>query len=129
MIAFMKSKPKHLKYEGYWDQNKKGYWPVRFPCCWSDKQDWLKKVYSIERYLQESNQYIVYRGFSPSRLVKGELVGCGEYIDRKYGMGWPQGYVKHYIEEQEVPPTERFYNYILTRYETIPEEYKIINEL
>lgn len=115
----------------YEQEGLKGYQPLISTRIWSGKQEWLKKAYAIEEYFYAPYRdyilngksfpgqlhYRAYRGLSPSRIVPGYYVGNGEYEDGD--MCWPEGYVKHYIEDHNVMPTQRFYDYVNTRYETL----------
>lgn len=128
--------PTKLACEGYWD---KKFQPISQVVEWPEKSQWLHKVYAIERYLkslpemngpwpgdmtpeerhQQMEQGIIrYRGLARSRIAPGEVVGNEEFID--YGMCWPGQYVEHYIENHNVLPTERFYQYVNSRYDTLP---------
>jgi hypothetical protein len=127
------SLPSPFKCEGYWDplsKSGKGYQPLPSSYLWVDKSNWLLKLEAIENYLKSLPVtmkddkyhlgYVSYRGLSPSRLVKNEYVGNGEYYDRDYdNMCWPDGYRSHYIQEYNVMPTQRFYEYVNTRYQQL----------
>jgi len=124
------SSPSPLTCEGYWDlpsKSKKGHQPSPSPYFWPEKDRWLYKLKTIEDYLRSiqviihndkyHTGYVSYRGLSPSRLVKNEMVGNGEYYDRDYdNMCWPEGYGSYYIGKHNVMPTARFYNYVNYRY-------------
>lgn len=100
--------------EGYWDEkyNK----PVASKFIWEGKEEWLKKAYIVNNNVDFHN----YRGMSPSRIKKDNFVGSGEYNDKTRKICWPEGYVEHYIEENNVLPSQNFYEYINEKYESIP---------
>lgn len=117
--SFMPKKPDQLKYEGYWNDN---YMPIVSDQIWPDKEKFFKTVLDIEVFLAKNGKDIQYRGLSPSRLYSDVYVGSVEYNDDEYMMGWPENYVKHYILENNVMPTERFFNYICERIKSIPKK-------
>src|SRR5438105_13571601 len=118
--------PKRLEREGYWSERKEknGYLPIVSKLVWKDKAKFCKMVEFIESYLESIDCCTHWRGMSPSRLVKDEYVGRGkEYDDPEHNIGWPEGYVKHYIVEHNVMPTKEFYEYVVKRIKTIPSEF------
>lgn len=113
---FMPHKPDYLKCEGYWSED---YMPIVSKQEWPDKQKFCEAVTMIEKYLTRKRKVIHYRGLSPSRLYPNQYVGSKEYKDKHHSMGWPEDYVQHYILENNVMPTERFFNYVCERVKTI----------
>ena len=121
--SFAVARPDNLRCEGYWDE---AYHPANFinQDRWSGKEEWLRRAYAVNNYLKQNRMFNQYRGFAHSRLVAGQNVGSGEYYDQAYNMCWPEGYVGHYIDDNDVMPTQRFYEYILMRYEALPPSFK-----
>lgn len=94
--------------EGYWSDT---YLPKPSKKIWLDKEKWVEAALLV----CENTETVSYRGFSLSRL-DGSIVGSREYVDKKNGMRWPHGYIEHYIRDHNVPPTKKFYNYIIKRH-------------
>jgi hypothetical protein len=109
------SPPNPNKCEGYWTKTKDNkYLPIISDNPWIDKSEWLQKAYIVN----SNTPMVAYRGLSFSRL-DGSVVGNEEYQDTTNNICWPQGYIEHYIRDHNVMPTEKFYNYINTRYEQL----------
>ena len=116
----------------------KGYIPQKFVSKgkWKDKKKFIKKVTKIEKELLNKGdgykykqfrgrppsrkellnkgycKYKQFRGRSPSRIELNHDVGNGiEFYDK--GICWPEDYVSHYIDNYNVMPTKKFYNYII----------------
>jgi hypothetical protein len=116
------------------------YVPVASDRPWPGKKAWVGKIATIQAYLQSrynwtfrhynsreheidprQSELVPYGGPSYSRITH-ELIGSNEYVDS--GMCWPSDYVKHYIADHNVMPTEKFYNYVNERYLTLPAKYR-----
>jgi len=100
--------PSKFKCEGYWG---KGYKPTISKENWNGKQEWVNRAIFVEKYTPIRS----FRGISFSR-IDGSPVGNKEYYDVTNNICWPEGYVQHYILNNNVMPTERFFNYINYRY-------------
>jgi hypothetical protein len=114
---FMPPVPADLKGEGYWSDT---YLPIISQQEWPWKYHWIDKVKFIESGAQRFQNDIKesdYFGSEFSRLVPDFEVGCTEYKDGD--VFWPGGYVEHYIGDHNVMPTERFYNYINEKYDSL----------
>lgn len=112
--------------EGYWDQPfQGGYQPIISTLQWPDKEKFLRAVYAIEEYLRRRGTFKQTPGFSPSRIVEGQFIGSGRYDDYQYPICWPENYVQHYIYDHNVMPTEIFFNYVVERINTVPNEYLV----
>ena len=57
---------------------------------------------------------IQWRGYSESRISqnKNKHVGSKEFYDKEAQISWPEAYVSHYMEEYNVLPTKRFFEYV-----------------
>jgi len=109
------SPPNPNKCEGYWIKTKDNrYLPIVSDNTWVDKSEWLQKAYIVNA----NTPMVAYRGLSFSRL-DGSVVGNEEYQDTTNNICWPQGYIEHYIQDNNVMPTEKFYKYINARYDQI----------
>ncbi len=75
----------------------------------------MKHVSKIEQDLTRKGHILSYRGYTPSRLDPNIIVGSKEYYDPEYNIGWPEGYAEHYISKHNVMPTERFFNYVMSK--------------
>ena len=105
----------HNKCEGYWSKGKENsYLPVVSDKVWEGKEEWLRKAFVVS----DNTPVVAYRGIAFSRL-DGTAVGNEEYQDEANNMCWPSGYLEHYVRDNNVMPTEKFYNYVNSRYEDI----------
>jgi hypothetical protein len=77
--------------------------------------------FDTERYSGTTN--INYRGLSPCRIeIRYVPVGNKEFREYENGKSiicWPEGYGEHYIGKHNVMPTEKFFNYVINKYEEI----------
>ena len=77
--------------------------------------------FDTERYSGTTN--INYRGLAPCRIEIGYVpVGNKEFREYENGKSiicWPEGYGEHYIGKHNVMPTEKFFNYVINKYEEI----------
>lgn len=109
------SPPNPNKCEGYWTKTRDNrYLPIISNEVWTEKSEWLQKAYVVNA----NTPTVSYRGIAFSRL-DGSFVGNEEYQDTINNICWPEGYVEHYIRDNNVMPTERFYNYINARYDQL----------
>lgn len=121
--------PKDYLCEGYWSEVNSGeYQPIVSNKPWIGKEEWIMKALTVQNYLKRfesgamqnfhnrSPGVMHHLGYAPSRIDQSFL-GASEYIDGD--ICWPYQYVEHYIQEHNVPPTERFYHYINQRYATL----------
>ena len=114
------SPPNHNKCEGYWSRGKENrYLPVVSDKVWGEKEEWLRKAFVVS----DNTPVIAYRGIAFSRL-DGTPVGNEEYQDESGNMCWPSGYLEHYVRDNNVMPTEEFYNYVNSRYEDITRSHR-----
>lgn len=96
------------KCEGYWS---KDYKPIVSKFIWAEKDLWIAKAL----YISSITPSISYRGLAFSR-IDGTIVGNKEYYDAEYDICWPEGYIEHYIKDNNIMPTKRFYDYINMKY-------------
>ena len=98
--------------------------PIRSTKKWKDKAKFVdlvngleaqSKNFSFTRFVDAPILKKQYKGYAPSRLDPTVPVGSQEFYDTKYGICWPQGYVKHYILDNNVMPTKVFFQYVLKR--------------
>ena len=77
--------------------------------------------FDTERYSGTTN--INYRGLSPCRIeIRYVPVGNKEFREYENGKSiicWPEGYGEHYIGKHNVMPTEKFFNYVINKYEEV----------
>ncbi len=123
--------PNPFQCEGYWDpedalryrNQPKIYQPIISRVIWRDKQKFVQAVNAIEKYLIDTTQVPRYGSGAISRINFREFIGGSEFNDYEYKICWPSGYVNHYIEQHNVMPTKRFFDYVLIRVNTLPEKY------
>ena len=115
---FSPPRPSYLFCEGHWDLEPGqyspagDYLPVSSKYQWPDKKEWLAAAYKVNKWMKDHKFYSQMRGYAPSRLT-GEHVGSGSY--QEPNMCWPENYIGHYIEDNNVMPTQKFYTYIITK--------------
>ena len=89
---------------------------------WSSKEDVLRKVRAVERYLVAKNSVRRLRGLARSR-IDGQWLGNQEFVDTHPESGatvcWPQLYVAHYIGQYNIPPTQYFFDYVQERFKRL----------
>ena len=127
------------KYDFHTKKGERGYikdMPVISSKKWSDKNKFLNMLKVIEDQSEESGTrrnfdierysgttYFNYRGLSPCRIEIGYVpVGNKEFREYKNGKSiicWPEGYGEHYIGKHNVMPTEKFFNYVINKYEEV----------
>jgi hypothetical protein len=102
--------------EGYWAPTIRntttGYpWPRSYGGNdWPNKDRFLEKLRRIELLL--SPDKLSFRGLSPSRFVRGQLLGNKEFIDHINCVRWPEDYADHYVRMHNVMPSAQFYDYV-----------------
>lgn len=109
------SPPNPNKCEGYWTKTKNNtYLPTVSNQVWRGKNNWLEKAFVVNA----NTPTVAYRGIAFSRL-DGSPVGNQEFQDETNNICWPEGYIEHYIQDHNVMPTEKFYQYVNSRYNEI----------
>jgi len=88
---------------------------------WEDKNKWIRMALDVQKYLLSSGENgIDNSGISPSvSRLDGNILTKGEYHDEKYNICWPSAYVGYYIKEMGVLPSEKFYRYVIKKFEEI----------
>ena len=87
---------------------------------WESKEKWVAMAKSVEKYIFNSKEYEDDSGVTPSvSRLDGNVLSKGQYGDEKYNICWPSAYVWYYIEEMGLIPSEKFYKYVIKKFEEI----------
>ena len=114
-----------------WKKDKTLYLPHRYmvqdlATVWEDKEKFIHEACAIEQAILDGKYgtLVKHQESAPSRISNHLLVGSSEFSDEfeEEPICWPEGYVRHYLNENDVLPTERFYHYVLWRSELDEQE-------
>ena len=110
--------------EGYWGKDISDAsfpWPIPSYVEWKEKSEFIRRLKVLEDLASKNDQFYNYksfggpnpnpdnglmtrnqRGYSPSRLEPGVLLGGREYVDINYNVCWTGGLLDRYIIKHNV---------------------------